>query len=194
MKKMWTVVVTAVLLVMTWWGLAPAQTGWLNPEGNPGVGVEWSFASMKDHVGFSYKETYPFPTGALFLSARAKMGPDFQFIAELPFFLSKYEITNLLGTRSDSKIGLANPYAGIEYGKPGTSPIAAFGLRFPIISKSNAPAASWGVLHESHRFMAFAYKVIQLSANAGYRYVTPEGSGFRFTAGGQLGIPDEGDA
>jgi hypothetical protein len=45
----------------------------------------------------------------------------------------------------------------------------------------------------SHRFLAYLNKVLQVSSNWGYRHIARSGFGTRFTLGGQLAIPDEGE-
>ncbi|MBI5265622.1 MAG: hypothetical protein HY851_00155 [candidate division Zixibacteria bacterium] len=173
---------------------AIAQVGWLNPEGKPGIGLEWSLASLKSYNDYYYKMSYPFPTGALFLSARARVGNGAHFVLEAPVFLTKFEFSSPYASASESRQGIANPYIGIEFGTPGNSAIGTFGVRFPLVSEDNSSWALPAVAYESHRLLAFMHDVTQVSAGGGYRYVSRTGSGFRIIGGGQLAIPSEGDA
>ncbi len=186
-----TFVITALIWLPT---PISAQIGWLNPEGKPGIQFEYTSASFDER---SYLSFWGFPTGSLFFTARANLAPNVDWVIEVPAVYSKirgtYWFNGEIYGPTSTDIAIANPYIGFEWEQPGSSRVASLGARIPIISRDNFWSAIPHQYISSSRFMSYLHKVIQLSAAGGYRYVNNSGFGFRVTAGGQLGIPNQGD-
>jgi hypothetical protein len=168
-----------------------AQVNRFNPEGKPGLSIDFTAASFRGDGGSFYK----FPTSATFITGQIRIAHSVQIVCELPIAYLKFEPS--LGPASEwypsiTKLCIANPYVGFEFGRIGSSAVGSFGVRLPVISEENANDVSDVQYIAPQRFLAFVPKAILFSALGGYRQVDPSGFGWRFAGGGQLALPTKG--
>jgi len=110
---------------------------------------------------------------AVYLSGRVPLGVTSSLRFELPFAL--------LTSSGTSSSTIGNPYIGVEDGHE-TGLAFEGGLRGPLTSETEYPAAQLGAYSDITRFEAFLPNTVVLSARARYR--VSDTSGFMFDAGG----------
>ncbi len=164
---------------------AQAQTGWFKFQPTGGITLESHKGSFNDMKELS------FLTSVWYLSGEFKASRDLYFVAEIPF--SHFGVKSEYDFPAQNAVG--NPYFGLRYERQGTSGIFRLGARFPIVSdeKNFIYATRFGQMTTFDRFGAFVPGLFTLSAQGGYKYISPSGAGFRFMLGPTLFAPRDGE-
>jgi len=156
--------VPIAIAFLAWVQPLPAQMPWTIHLPQRGAAID--ILRPKLQGGGSSLTTF-----AVYLSGRLPLGGTSSLRFELPFALAS--------DASSSTIG--NPYIGVEDGHEKGLSFEA-GLRGPLTSETEFPAAEIGAYSDVTRFEAFVPNSAVLSARARYRFT--DTSGFIFEAGG----------
>jgi hypothetical protein len=197
----WSVMIGALALIQS---PARAQVNWSRTENRNSISLEWS----KIHLTFDpHEDIYTFLTTIGFLSGQYRISNNVSIVGEIPF--STYDAGESMpvyynldeiyfdylyweGYYEDHQM-LGNPYLGIEAGSKEKGPILTAGVRFPLASDDNYPAASVGVLGAYDRFEAFVPDLWSFYCGGGYRDFSHPVF-WKINFGPAFLVPERGDA
>jgi hypothetical protein len=181
MKK----ILTSLAITIAAMSLAPlvparlfAQSIWLDRQHDKTIAVEVLIPNFPDDNTES-------SAWATFLSLRAPLSKNVNFVGELPIAHSSFEF-RFLGSRiSESETAVGNPYLGLEI-KGEDSPIfAEVGLRVPIAPEDNVGTFG-GLISDMDRVEAFMPKMLPVTVMLNLRQKTWGGVVFRLRGGPSL--------
>lgn len=148
----------------------------------------------------SVEHTNPdFPTGALYLGARVRLGSEVSVVAEVPYarfggtyyedYGYYYGYGGYLYDEESATFG--NPYLGLEIQKEGSIFFLEMGARAPLADRAEPVAINAGTVSDLGRFDAFTPDAVPIHIIANIREVTPSGLAFRFRLGPMMVTPTQ---
>lgn len=153
---------------------AAAQTIWTSPDRTNNIAVEWLRPDFDNDEGLS------FFTSGLFLSGRVTLSDHLRVVADVPFAFFDANVD--FAGRSESDVGLGNPYFGLELGWRDRPFWGEFGVRLPLASADN-PAVGFGFFSDYDRCEAFMPDFLSFVGLANYLYRHDSGFSLRLRGG-----------